>query len=163
MTSIKLAVQPNFRSLEWTGQGLRLTEGPMPGADSIRSNYTTDPMDTREGMVSDLATHEAVTEAIRSMRVDATNMSAAAAYACAIAAHTLLTQRVRDYYTRLLYAARSVANAAPGNPHVNAALKRVLEAADRADGPVNGVDCVVEAIKVEALHIHDEIRLRAAN
>lgn len=160
MTSVKPAVQSNFRSLEWTGQSLKLTEGPMPETGPIRSNNN---MDASKGTASDLVTYEAVTEAMQSMRVDGAYMSAAAAYACAIDAHTLLTQSVRDYYTHLLYAARSVANAAPGNPHVSAALRRTLEAADRADGPLNGACRVAEAIEIEALRIHDGIRLRAAN
>lgn len=108
--------------------------------------------------VAEMTCHEDVVEAIRSRTLSGAEVSIAGAYACALAAHSILAEAAHDCYSRLLHAALSVARALPSDAALAGAVKRVLAAGDIADGPVNGREQVAEAIEAEAVRIHEDLR-----
>ncbi len=85
---------------------------------------------------------------------------AGAAQACVIAARSALPGGAPDGYTRLLYAARAIERSVPGDGRISQVVRRMLGAADAADGPVNGADRVIEAMEAEAAAIAAEPRSR---
>ena len=74
----------------------------------------------------------------------------AVARSCVLAARAILPGGAPDRYTRLLYAVREIERAVPGDGRSGAVVRRMLAAADRADGPANGVGRVIEAMEAEA-------------
>ncbi len=109
----------------------------------------------------EMATCEEVIEAIRTNSVTVSEVPVAGAFACVLAARSLLGENTHDYFSRLLQAALNVERALPGDAGLTGAVKRVLAAADRADGLANGPECVVQAIEAETERIsHGLARVR---
>ena len=89
-------------------------------------------------------------DAARSMLAGGLASPEAVARSCVLAARSILPGGTPDRYTRLLYAIRDIERAAPGDGRSAAIVRRMLAAADRADGPANGVVRVIEAMEAEA-------------
>ena len=143
MATTRQAVAAATGSIEWTGRGIRALKDRTDGT-----------------AVSELASHGDVAEAIRSAALIGRQVPAAGAYACVLAARTLLDGDPHDFYTRLLYAARAVREAAPDDHELAEAVKRMLAAGDRANGPVNGTDRVIAEMEDEAALVNKELRSR---
>ncbi len=143
MATTKQAVAAAPRSIEWTGRGIR-TLKDLPGGRGV----------------DEMTSHLDVTEAIRSTALVGWQVPVAGAYACVLAARSVLDGAPHDCYTRLLYAARAVRDAAPDDHELAGAVKRMLAAGDRANGPVNGTDHVVEEMEAEAARLHEELGSR---
>ena len=143
MATTKQAVPASPRSIEWTGRGIRVLKD-RPGGRAV----------------NELASHEDVTEAIRSAFLIGRQVPVAGAYACVLAARSILDGAPHDCYTRLVYAARAIRDAAPANHELAEAVRRMLAAGDRGGGPVNGTDRVIEEMEAEAAHFHREGRSR---
>ena len=143
MATTKQAVATAPKSIEWTGRGIRTLKN-LPGGRAV----------------DELAGHLEVTEAIRSRVLVGWEVPVAGAYACVLAARSILDGAPHDCYTRLLYAARAVKEAAPDDHELAGAVKRMLAAGDRANGPVNGTDRVVGEMEAEAGRLHGELGSR---
>jgi hypothetical protein len=137
VTTTKTAAKTRNRALRWTGDSLTLVE--ESDDDSIVIAY--------------MGAYGDVIAAIRTGMLAGREIPIAGAFACALAASALLHEITHDYYSRLLDAARAVERAAPGDAALTGAIKRVLAAGDRADGPANGTQGVVKAITEEAARI----------
>jgi hypothetical protein len=101
----------------------------------------------------DMPTFEDVIDAIRTNSLTGSEVPAAGAFACVLAARSLLGESTHDYFSRLLQAVLSVERSLPGDAGLTGAVKRILAAADRADGLANGPERVVQAIETEAERI----------
>jgi methylthioribose-1-phosphate isomerase len=143
MATIKQAVAAAPRSIEWTGRGIRVLKD-LPGGRAV----------------NELASHDDVADAIRSAWLVGRQVPVAGAYACVLAARSTLDGDSHDCYTRLLYAARTIRDTAPDDHELAEAVKRMLAAGDRANGPVNGTDRVMEEMEAEAASFHVELRSR---
>ena len=143
MATTRQAVADATGSIEWTGRGIRTLKDP-PGGTAV----------------SELTSHGDVTEAIRSAVLIGRQVPAAGAYACVLAARAILGGDPHDCYTRLLYAARAVREAAPDDLELAEAVRRMLAAGDRADGPVNGTGRVIAEMEAEAARVHGELGSR---
>ena len=104
-----------------------------------------------------MATCEEVIETIRTNSLTGSKVPVAGAYACVLAARSLLRESTHNYFSRLLGAVLNIERARPGDAGLADAVKRILAAADRADGLANGPECVVEAIEIEAERISRDL------
>ena len=141
MTTTKSATGTRLRSFKWTGDSLTLVEGSDD--DSV--------------VIVNMGAYEDVIAALSSGTLQGGEIPIAGAFACALAARALLHESDHDYYSRLLHVARAVKQAAPGDAALTGAIKRVLAASDRADGPANGPangpERVAAAMTAEAVRI----------
>lgn len=134
MAATSQAPAPPRRALTWDGLALRVTG---PGWRRSRQ----------------LDSFSDVTEAMRSAVIDGPDLPAAGALACLLAARTLLGANPYGAYTQLLAAARAVQGAAPGDRGLDEAVRSMLAAADRADGPTNGAARVIAEMEAEAARL----------
>jgi hypothetical protein len=137
VTTTKIAAKTRLRALDWTGNSLTLNET----AADISS------------VIANMATYTDVIAAVRTAVLVGGEVPIAGAFACALAASTLLREGTHDYYSRLLHAVRAIQQAAPGNAALTDAVRRVLAAGDEADGPANGHEAVAAAMTAEAVRI----------
>ncbi len=147
MTTTKPAQKTRRRDLDWTYDTLRLTVWSDNGVESVW----------------EMSSQKDVIEAIRSKSLDRLEVPVAGAFACALAARSLLHESPHDYYSRFLNAARAIKRTSPGHAGLTDAIKRVLAAGDRADGPMNGPERLVEAIEAEAIRIHKSLSARSVS
>jgi hypothetical protein len=101
--------------------------------------------------------YEEVIEAIRTKSLTGSEVPAAGAFACVLVARSLLREGNTNYLSRLLQAVRGIERALPGDAGLTGAVKRILAAADRADGLANGPERVIEAIEAEAKRISQDL------